>query len=203
MDHAAPRTLTILLGAALSVTPIAARLAAQGPAAQNGIETPVVSRIAAQVPNDDPDENYIQKMKLHNRLAIDLAKLASERAAAAGLKRVAADILRIERTDAMELTRVEQQLPTPRQLAESERMNDPVTIGLVARLRKLSGKEFDGWMLSTLLSNQEMALQLSEKTPLQAAPLKAFAHRHAQTKAAIVDDLRRLQRSLEISGRAS
>jgi hypothetical protein len=157
----------------------------------------------AQITDENPDDNYVQKLKLHTRLASELARLAGERAASVDLRRAAAVILRAERTDAEELARVEEQLPSPHGLGEVDPMNDPVTVGLLSRLRKLSGKDFDTFMLSTLLANQDLALQLSTDTPLQSAALKAFARRHAQSKSVIVRDLRQLQRSWDIGRRAS
>jgi uncharacterized protein (DUF305 family) len=152
----------------------------------------------------DPDVQYVQMMRLHYHVGMEMTQIAVQHALRDDLRAFAERVLLDQRGDSEELRRIELKLEPiiqPIAAVNAEPLNDalsadPDTQMMIARLAEASGKEFDNTFLITFIAHQDMALQVSRNAARFTLPeIRTFAQRIALRQARIIKELRLIKRA--------
>lgn len=146
------------------VLAISLALAGCGAGATSGTATaPSSASVASDVVQDMDDLMFLAMMIPHHEQAVDMSALAADRAENDQIKALAAAI---GATQAAEITQMQQWLDESGQKVSSDHsghMTGMVSDEDMARLRSLSGHEFDHEFLQLMVAHHEGAVEMAQQ----------------------------------------
>jgi uncharacterized protein (DUF305 family) len=145
----------------------------------------------------DRDTAYVEMMRQHAQRSLDMARIAVERAEREQLRRFAQQVVEDQQGELTELLALARALEGAGGVVPvAARSDDPDTDEMMARLREISGRQFDESFLVTFIAHQDMAVQLSRNPArFKSADVRAFAQRVGQRQSREIRELRLIQRA--------
>lgn len=136
----------------------------------------VCTPVRAQAPQTNmhapaSDADYIQMMAMHHDEGIKMAEIATRKATDAGVKRLAARIVAVQRKERKELDTLRAKASGAPAQAQ------PMKPMAMDHLDTTTGREFDRMFLSMMSEHHQDAVKMSREAKLSAAAVKAFAQR--------------------------